>query len=396
MIPYTRAEFKEYCLQALGKGVLQINVSDDQVEDRIDESLYLYRQFHMDAVSEEYLAHQTTGSTIQFTADYTGTFQNGEPLTNSTNATCYVINTVNSSAIHVYHNPNNPRVLEGDTITGKLSGATGTVANTVDAGLVLSSNGTFVVGEQIYGATSRALGLVTTQDTTNGVATLGYTSVLGTFLVSEVVIGQTSSANGTLTSKTAKTTGIELGDIDLGYFEIPDEIIAVRRVFPPFDSRISADILFDPQAQFNISLLSNFTSNSIIPYYIGRQYQQLLNDTFRGRPGLRFSRHMNRIYIDVKWPTTVLPGHYFIVECAKVIDPNVFPDIWSDRWLQRYAIAVIKRQWGMNLSKFTGIALPGGVQLDGRAMLSEANQECKDLEQELKDTYQEPPIFFTG
>jgi len=50
----------------------------------------------------------------------------------------------------------------------------------------------------------------------------------------------------------------------------------------------------------------------------------------------------------------------------------------------------------MNLSKYGGIALPGGVTLDGKSILSEANQEIRDLDIELRDTYQEPPMFIVG
>ena len=35
-IPNSKSTFKEYCLRALGKGVIDINVSDDQADDRID------------------------------------------------------------------------------------------------------------------------------------------------------------------------------------------------------------------------------------------------------------------------------------------------------------------------------------------------------------------------
>ena len=38
-IPTSRDDFKEYCLRALGKPVIQINVDDDQIEDRLDEAL---------------------------------------------------------------------------------------------------------------------------------------------------------------------------------------------------------------------------------------------------------------------------------------------------------------------------------------------------------------------
>ena len=38
-VPSTRAELKEFCLRRLGKPVIEINIDDDQMEDRIDEAL---------------------------------------------------------------------------------------------------------------------------------------------------------------------------------------------------------------------------------------------------------------------------------------------------------------------------------------------------------------------
>ena len=67
-IPTSRDDFKEYCLRALGKPVIQINVDDDQVEDRLDEALYVYRQFHYDAVVKTFLNHEITASTMRFAA----------------------------------------------------------------------------------------------------------------------------------------------------------------------------------------------------------------------------------------------------------------------------------------------------------------------------------------
>ena len=76
-IPATRDDFKSFCLRALGDGVIQINVSDDQVEDRIDLAIYKYQQFHMDAVVKTYVQHEITGTLMYFTSDASG-FSNNE------------------------------------------------------------------------------------------------------------------------------------------------------------------------------------------------------------------------------------------------------------------------------------------------------------------------------
>lgn len=60
MIPTTRAEFKEFCLRALGKTVLQINVSDEQIDDRISVALRRFMDFHFEGTEKVYYKYQVT------------------------------------------------------------------------------------------------------------------------------------------------------------------------------------------------------------------------------------------------------------------------------------------------------------------------------------------------
>lgn len=61
-IPTSRAEFKAYCLRKLGAPVIEINVDDDQVEDRIDEALRYYWDYHFDGSDKVYYKHQITST----------------------------------------------------------------------------------------------------------------------------------------------------------------------------------------------------------------------------------------------------------------------------------------------------------------------------------------------
>lgn len=63
-VPTTRSEFKEYCLRKLGKPVIEINVDDDQVEDRIDESLKYYYDYHFDGSEKQYYKHIVTATDV--------------------------------------------------------------------------------------------------------------------------------------------------------------------------------------------------------------------------------------------------------------------------------------------------------------------------------------------
>ena len=44
--------------------VIEINVDDDQVDDRIDEALQYFAQYHYDGVERMYLKHQITTADI--------------------------------------------------------------------------------------------------------------------------------------------------------------------------------------------------------------------------------------------------------------------------------------------------------------------------------------------
>ena len=62
--PNTRATFKEYCLRSLGKPVIDINVDEDQIEDRIDEAVQYFCQYHTDGVERMYLKYKVTADDI--------------------------------------------------------------------------------------------------------------------------------------------------------------------------------------------------------------------------------------------------------------------------------------------------------------------------------------------
>ena len=63
-IPTSKSTFASYCKRALGFGVIDINVSDDQVDDRVDEALQYFAQYHYDGVEKMYLKHKITQDTI--------------------------------------------------------------------------------------------------------------------------------------------------------------------------------------------------------------------------------------------------------------------------------------------------------------------------------------------
>ena len=62
--PTTRAEFKTYCLRRLGFPVIEINVDDDQVDDRIDDALAFFNDYHYDGTEKIFMKHRITAEDI--------------------------------------------------------------------------------------------------------------------------------------------------------------------------------------------------------------------------------------------------------------------------------------------------------------------------------------------
>lgn len=60
----SREQLRDYCLRNLGHPVIEINVDEDQIEDRIDDAFQFYREYHYDAVESVYLKHQMTANNI--------------------------------------------------------------------------------------------------------------------------------------------------------------------------------------------------------------------------------------------------------------------------------------------------------------------------------------------
>jgi hypothetical protein len=100
--------------------------------------------------------------------------------------------------------------------------------------------------------------------------------------------------------------------------------------------------------------------------------------------------------VDQNWINGVDVGEYMVIEGFIIVDPNTYTKVYNDMMLKRLATAYIKRQWGNNMKKFGGMQLPGGITMQGQAIYDEAVQEIKDLEEQIRDTYEEPPQFLVG
>ena len=174
-------------------------------------------------------------------------------------------------------------------------------------------------------------------------------------------------------------------DKDNGYVTVPDNIIGVINLFDIGDA-VNTNNLFNIRYQIALNDLYTLTSQSMVPYYMAMQHIQMLEELLVGKQPLRYNRHVNRLYVDMDWDKFTV-GEYLIAEAYQVVDPATYTDVWKSNWLQKYTTALIKRQWGSNLTKFEGMQLPGGVTFNGAKIYDDANAEIERLEQEMITNY---------
>ncbi len=176
-------------------------------------------------------------------------------------------------------------------------------------------------------------------------------------------------------------------EIDDGYIEVPDSLLGITRIFDLSSSISTGTGFFNVQYQFVLNNLEDITGYNIQHYYMALSHLQFLQEILVGRPLIRYNRHINRLYLDVT-KSILNPGSYIIIEGYDIIDGETYSDVWQDRFLQNYASALIREQWGMNLTKFTNMQLVGGVQFNGEQILSEAKNDRKEMEDTAKTSLQ--------
>ena len=154
--------------------------------------------------------------------------------------------------------------------------------------------------------------------------------------------------------------------------------------------------MFDIRYQLRLNDLYDFSSTSIIHYQMTMQHIDYLSHILTGEVPIRFNQHQNRLYLDMDWTNDVNADDFIIIECYRKLDPDSYTDIYDDIYLKRYATALIKKQWGANLSKFNGVQMLGGVTMNGADIFSQAQEEIQRLEEQIQLAFETPIDYMVG
>ena len=196
------------------------------------------------------------------------------------------------------------------------------------------------------------------------------------------------------TEKTFYKKQITQTDKDNKYITLPDNIIGAVNMFDIGDAD-NTNNLFNVRYQIALNDLYTLTSQSLVPYYMAFQHLELYEQILVGKQPIRYNRHKNNFHIDMDWDKLAV-DQYLLIEAYQVIDPDEYTKMYGDYWLQRYATALIKIQWGENLKKFQGMQMPGGMIMDGMSIYNEGLRDKEQLEMEMRSSYSLPATDMIG
>lgn len=314
--PVTRQQFKTYCLRRLGFPVIDINVDDDQVEDRIDDSLQFFEDYHYDGTEKLYMKHKITQQDIDRRWIYCPDaviFVTGVLPFDDSNASINMFDLRYQLRLHDLYDFTSVSYVSYEI----------TMQHIRTLNLLFSGTPQFRFNRK---QNKVFLDIDWSRDLT-----------VGEYVIIECYRSMrpdTVVITGTVTTNTTSNTVIGTGttfDQDL----------------------VENDMIVISGQTLQVNEIKSPTEITL----------------------------MNPVSVNVTGGQIEITGN---------------SDVWNDRWLKKYATALIKYQWGSNLSKFAGIQMPGGVTLDGPRIMEEAKAELDKIEEDMYNMTSLPSEIFTG
>ena len=109
-----------------------------------------------------------------------------------------------------------------------------------------------------------------------------------------------------------------------------------------------------------------------------------------------YNQRLKRLYINSDNFNGCGVGDYLMFECTVYPTPELYPEMWSDFWLKEYVVSLAKYQWGLNLSKYQNVQLPGGITMNGDQIKQEARQELQQMRDRFAMDAADPPLDLVG
>ena len=211
--------------------------------------------------------------------------------------------------------------------------------------------------------------------------------------------GTDNAAGITTTTASSDINGVAVEfdyEENSNYLQVPPEIIGVTKLFRFDGTNTATNNMFSLKYQLFLNDIAfNWGTTELLSYAMTRTYLSDIDFLLNTEKQIRFNQRMDRLYIDIDWGE-INVGDWIIIDCWRALDPADYARVWNDSFLKPYTVALLKRQWGQNLLKFTGVKLPGGVELNGRQIYDDAEKDLERIRDRMSETYELPPLDMIG
>ena len=314
--PTTRQQFIDYCKRRLGFPVIDINVDDDQISDRVDDALQFFEDYHFDGVEKMYMKHLITQADIDRRWIY------------CPDAVTYVVGMFpfddSNSSINMFDLRYQLRLHDLYDFT-----SVSYVSYEITMQHIRTLNLMFSGTPQIR-FNRKQNKIFLDIDWSRDVSVGDYVVIDCYRAIRPATITLTGTGTAVTTANTITGTGT-----------IFDQELLEGDVITLGGQELQVNQITSPTSLTTIGPVTTNVTNGVL----------------------------------------TKPGN---------------SEVFNDRFLKRYATALIKYQWGSNLSKFAGIQMPGGVTLDGVRIMTEAKEEMDKIEDEIYNFNSLPSEIFTG
>ena len=178
---------------------------------------------------------------------------------------------------------------------------------------------------------------------------------------------------------------------DVREYTLNQDVESIIEIYSPYSNYVGEPLLMRPFYfnDMNISLLDTYDIADVEAY---RQRIKIVTDYYNNPVQFDFNTTTKKLTLGY---TPSEDGTLAVKFYRNSTTGNV-EDVYDNLWLKKYAVALAKEQWGMNIGKYNGVTLPGGATMNGDTIMQMGRDDKEKLEQELEEKYSEPPDPLIG
>ena len=391
-LPTSKNELIDYAKRELGSPVINIEMDDDQVSDRVDYMLQKFIDRHYDGQTEEYVLIPV------YKTDYINGYLT---LPEATRAVTSILRSDGSSSIEPFDS------IEYYTMwdytfgygagTGTMSHYTITMQHLALINFIMGSGNLFTFNSiskrmyfhdplpyissgNLFGNSYNVIADDTVWDKTNCVATDFDKEIPDGSLDASTI---TSSAAGIFGIKGTQETDSYIRGI------FSTEIILMAGTYTG-----DIDIIFEDRNGTVVDTTTVSLTNQWEKHDFSAKYISGINDVVvRFETSAAAAAPGETFFV---WAPSLYVNNLVAVHLHRALNVEEVDNVWKQEWILKYTTQLVKQQWGHNTKKYQGVQLPGGIETTGQTLFDEATDALLRLDEEFSLEYELPVDFFMG